>query len=477
MSFEEMKNELGTDKITYDTETGQRYTYLGAGMSLDSLKPESVLAYSPIVNGHCEVLFADGSVQQMTAGKFAEISQRGLVQTATPQEIAAEQQRQAPLPAASWSARPTAAAPASGPAISPEALSGAGGRWMAVVRRRRGGAIGAFDAGCDTPPVATVAGIRSLRIELPQTGQPFLFTKVLNVSDEPLSIRARIMSLHTFQTIQMVWQTAAFLIGLVVWWSQWRRVNRSTFILTVALMLILGSVCSLLVQWRALHDALIVGFPVVTLAVMAWLVWRYWPRSHQSEPAGAAARRTAGAGSQPAAGDGRHHPAARVWFEHRAAAPMPTIAHRHSAIGNAFHRFRQLLRHGERPRGAVECHAAILFGHPGPDRSALRRRRGGAAIHGQRRQRRTRPRRRRRGGAAQQPRHRDAAGQTAGQDRRRRDQTPARVRHSARVVQPGRARARRVRSGRGFSDGDFVPAHSGQGQDPRGSRGWLRRPH
>ena len=31
-----MKNELGTDKLTYDTETGQRYTYLGGGMSLDS---------------------------------------------------------------------------------------------------------------------------------------------------------------------------------------------------------------------------------------------------------------------------------------------------------------------------------------------------------------------------------------------------------------------------------------------------------
>jgi hypothetical protein len=101
------------------------------------------------------------------------------------------------------------------------------------------------------------------------------------------------MSLHTFQTIQMVWQTVAFLIGLAVWWWQWRlvapkqgeggRLERNSFILTVALMLIIGSVCSLLVQWRALHDALIVGFPVVALAVIAWLVWRYWPRSHESK--------------------------------------------------------------------------------------------------------------------------------------------------------------------------------------------------
>ena len=95
MSFDEMKNELGTDRITYDTETGQRYIYLGGGMSLDSLKPESVLAYSPILNGHCNVLFADGSVAQMSDGKFAELSQRGLVQVATQQEIAMHQQQAA----------------------------------------------------------------------------------------------------------------------------------------------------------------------------------------------------------------------------------------------------------------------------------------------------------------------------------------------------------------------------------------------
>ena len=55
-SLDEMKSELGTDKVTYDTETGQRYTYLGGGMPSDSLKPDSVLAYSPLVNGHCAVL-------------------------------------------------------------------------------------------------------------------------------------------------------------------------------------------------------------------------------------------------------------------------------------------------------------------------------------------------------------------------------------------------------------------------------------
>jgi type II secretory pathway pseudopilin PulG len=275
-SFDEMKNELGTDKITYDTETGQRYTYLGGGMSADNLKPDSVLAYSPIFNGHCEVLFADGSVSQMTADRFGELSQRGLVQIATPQEVAVEQQ-QAAIAGSQFANAPNSTPPG----IS--TVSGSGGFFHGGFAGGGGGgsAVTGLPA---TPPVApTAAGIRSLRIELPQTGQPFLFTKVLNVRDEPLSIRANIMTMHTFQTIQMAWQSAGFLLGLVVWGWQWRREHRNTFILTMALALIVGSVCSLLIQWRALHDALIVGFPVVVVAVIAWLVWKYWPRSSEPE--------------------------------------------------------------------------------------------------------------------------------------------------------------------------------------------------
>jgi type II secretory pathway pseudopilin PulG len=284
MSFDEMTNVLDSPQVTYDVETGQRFTYLGAGMALDTLKPDSVLAYSPIVNDYCEVLFADGSVEQLTAGRFAELSQRGLVQAATPAEIVAEQQRQAIIHGQFVSGTSPATMAREEAALPPNSEGGMGG----------GGGGGApvpaqpsvSSPVAAPPPMATVAGIHSLRIELPQTGQPFLFTKVLNIGDEPLSIRARILSLHTFQTIQMVWQTAAFLLGLALWGWQWRRSEQSSFIVTLALALILGSVGSLLVQWRALHDALIVGFPVVVLAVVSWLIWRYWPRTHQVEPAG-----------------------------------------------------------------------------------------------------------------------------------------------------------------------------------------------
>ncbi|HKI69566.1 MAG TPA: hypothetical protein VKA67_08260, partial [Verrucomicrobiae bacterium] len=255
LSFDEMKNELGADKVTYDPETGQRYTYLGGGRSLDELQPDSVLAYSPIIKGHCEVLYADGSVAQMTDGKFSQLSQRGLVLLATPPQIAEKRQREAVT---------------RGQLVSPPSANGAPIDHLAGLPRFAAGISGTKASTASTvtaKPVMggndelsaeapAVAGIRSLRIELPQTGQPFLFTKVLNIRDEPLSIRARIMPLQTFQTIQMAWQSAAFLLGLVGWWWQWRPAHRNTFILTVALALILGSVGSLLVQWRALHEAL-----------------------------------------------------------------------------------------------------------------------------------------------------------------------------------------------------------------------------
>ncbi len=286
VSFEEMKNELSTDKITYDPETGQRYTYLGGGQSLDGLKPDSVLAYSALdEKGGCSVLFADGSVQSMTAQRFAELSQRGLVQVAAPQELAVSQREVV----ARGQLSDVPQAPAATPADRGGSGGGAGGsRFFGGVPPAsvtlNGLSVGATGAPSLAPPAApTASGIRSIRIELPQTGTPFLFTKVLNVHGEPLSIRANMIPLHTFQTIQMLWQSAAFLLGLVVWWTQWRRQHRNTFILAVALALIVGSVCSLLIQWRALHDALIVGFPVAIVALIALLVWKYWPRGSRPE--------------------------------------------------------------------------------------------------------------------------------------------------------------------------------------------------
>ena len=258
VSFEEMMNELNTDKITYDVETGQRLVYLGAGLNSEEITPDSVIAYSPIVNGHCSILLADGSVQGVSAARFAEYSQRGLIKRIANDELARRKQAEAVL------AHQLAATPA--PVKPPLATD----------------VVGATPTVASPQPKAT--GLRSIRIEVPRTGNAFLFTKVLNVRDEPLRVSANIMSLAAFQQRQMAWQVAAFVAGLILWWWQWRG-RRKSFVLTLALVLMLGSISSLLIQWHALHDALIVGLPVVLVAVVAGCIWKFWPRSAPSEPA------------------------------------------------------------------------------------------------------------------------------------------------------------------------------------------------
>ena len=127
-SFEAMKNELGTDKVTYDPNTGQRFVYVGAGKSADN--PEAIIAYSPSdVNGRA-VLFADGSVQVMSAEKFQEALQRdaALPRVATAVSAPAHPSR---VSGGSRAAPPPAAAPAAAPA----ATARPGGLLPPTVRR------------------------------------------------------------------------------------------------------------------------------------------------------------------------------------------------------------------------------------------------------------------------------------------------------------------------------------------------------
>lgn len=271
-------NELGTDKVTIDPESGQRFIYLNNGYPLSSLEPDSVIAYSPVDTGRRCVAFADGSVQQLSSAEFAELSGRGFVRVMRQDELARRQQVAAvarkqfePAKESSRDLQENSIAPAETPAAA-EAL---GATHSAAVN---------FGAGFPAEtPAPMVAGLRSIRIEIPRTGNSFLFTKILNVRDAPLSVEAKMMPLETFQTIQMSGQVAAFVLGLLVWFWQWRKVNRSSFILTIALALIIVSVCSLLIAWRALHDLLIIGFPCVVLGGIAYLVWKYWPRQKPAE--------------------------------------------------------------------------------------------------------------------------------------------------------------------------------------------------
>jgi hypothetical protein len=237
-SFEDMMAELSTDKITYDPESGQRFIWVGGGVELGKIQPDSVIAFSPVEHGNSRaVLMADGSVQQLRSAKFEELSRRGWIVPSTPQQVAQNQQ----------------VAAVHGAQLQPATVQ--------------------------TLPANTTGAprLRSIRIEIPREGQAFTFTKVLNAGQTPLSVKIGLMKLRTFQAIQMILQLSAFLAGVLVWWWQWRH-NRNTFILTLALALSLGAVGSLLLAWRILHLAFIWSAPVIVLVVLGWLTWKFWPR-------------------------------------------------------------------------------------------------------------------------------------------------------------------------------------------------------
>jgi hypothetical protein len=254
-SFDEMMNELGTPKVLIDPETGERYTYVGAGKS--EADPFGILAYSSSKRGHREVAFVDGSVQMMTEERFQEALTKEAVSKgqliASPSALleeryglrAADTPQPPPAPAASTS-------PPGSPPVSPTVT-------------------------------ATATGIRSIRIDLPRTGRPFHFTKILNVDEEPLHITASMMRNRTYQLTHMLIQVAAFLCGLMLAWVQWRREPPGTLGLTIAAALMIGSTASLLVAWRVLHLVLIAAVPLAILIGLLTVALRFL-RRNRAEP-------------------------------------------------------------------------------------------------------------------------------------------------------------------------------------------------
>lgn len=83
MSYGAITNYLHGDAVTIDPVSGERFIYVGGGQQLSNLKPtESVLAYSPTDKKSRSVLFADGHVELANGKRFAELTNRGLVQLA-----------------------------------------------------------------------------------------------------------------------------------------------------------------------------------------------------------------------------------------------------------------------------------------------------------------------------------------------------------------------------------------------------------
>jgi hypothetical protein len=261
-TFEEMMSELGTEKVLFDPETGQRYTYVGAGKS--ELDPNAIIAYAPErTGGRREVLFADGSVQQMSGEQFAAAMAMDHPEAAIASSLMMERYGsalpgpaiQAPLPPSSG------AVPSLVPGTPPIAAG--------------------------EPPVmgAMVAtGIKSLQFDLPRSGQAFTFTRLLSVEEaQTPTISARMMSTRVFNWIRAASQLVVFLTGLVIIVVQWRQLDPRAHWLAIGAALMVVGTSDLLIAWRVLHLALIVAAPALLLIVIAWIVWRRRASSEDEE--------------------------------------------------------------------------------------------------------------------------------------------------------------------------------------------------
>ncbi len=143
-------------------------------------------------------------------------------------------------------------------------------------------------AGSDSPGATTAglapsappgaAGLRSIRIEIPRQGQMFTFTKVLNVGEEPLSVRLSVMGLKPFQIIRSGCQLAFFLAGLLLAWREWVRWPRRSLRLSLSLACVIGSVGALGLSLRVLHLWLIAAVPILAGLLVIWGLRRFWPR-------------------------------------------------------------------------------------------------------------------------------------------------------------------------------------------------------
>ncbi|MBI4026254.1 MAG: hypothetical protein HY360_14805 [Verrucomicrobia bacterium] len=164
-------------------------------------------------------------------------------------------------------------APSSGE-VSQGALDGRG----RVTHSIRVEGVGGAGGGVARSAFPAAAGIRSIQIDIPQVGQVFHFTKVLNVKDDPLSIRVSIIKTSVFVIVRAILQLAASLTGIWLIWRQQRHPFPSSFRIALGLALVVISVGSFLLANRVLHIALILAAGVIVLALLIWAVRKRWPR-------------------------------------------------------------------------------------------------------------------------------------------------------------------------------------------------------
>jgi type II secretory pathway pseudopilin PulG len=255
-SLDELKGIAGDEAIFRDVSSGDRFIYLGAGRKWQDEGGRHVLAYSPREqDGGRNVLFSDGSVQWISNNQFNEaLSGQYPMPMAGPHEIFKEANAEPSLK------------PIDRPITVPGALP---------FQHE----AGASQIGAGSSVAALVSGLRPIRIEIPKTGTRYVFTKVLNVGKEPLTVKTLTIDQKVFNTVRGLLQALALLAGLVVLGWQLRKTTPSTFTMTAAVALIIGSIIHLLISLRALDTVMIIAAPLLALAGLVWLVRKIWKRA------------------------------------------------------------------------------------------------------------------------------------------------------------------------------------------------------
>jgi hypothetical protein len=101
-SLDALTNQLGSDKILTDRESGKRFIYVAGGEKLEGLPSNSVVAYSPTDRKGRAVLFADGRVEVINGARFSELTNREVQELAFAKD--SERRQLAALPAAATTA-------------------------------------------------------------------------------------------------------------------------------------------------------------------------------------------------------------------------------------------------------------------------------------------------------------------------------------------------------------------------------------
>ncbi len=271
-SLDDLKGIAGDEAIFRDVSSGTRFVYLGADRKWQSGGGRQVLAYSPREqDAGRNVLFSDGSVQWINNTQFNEAMSGSGMGTGTGSD--------APSPIAykaleingtsSKVDRDLRARSAAARRSAPT------GGFMDYEKNLEKSSLDLHEK----PQKALVSGLRPIRIDIPKTGTRFVFTKVLNVGKEPLTIRTVTLDQKVFNTVRGVLQALALLAGLALLGWQMMHRSRSTITITLSVALIFGSIIHLLVSLRLLDTLMIIIAPLVALTGLAWLIRKVWTRT------------------------------------------------------------------------------------------------------------------------------------------------------------------------------------------------------